>query len=295
MEPVLPVEEQDPARPARRSLQFQDLERVSYSADRLPKDFIENVLRAAARLWASANDVTLGNMSTPRQLPRDDWRCTARCHRCAMCVQGAGKVFAFTGCWARAGIFELSVHGAGACHGEPQKARKAKKHKDDEITIGQREQVVKAAEALLVTSRKATTAAVAIRMGPGIPRARIRTILRSHKRKYGAGTSEWTESQDTFEAFAATRDTEKLEFTYTSRPGASHEELAARVRVFILALRTPFQWVVRLTGFFEAARDLHSRHPDAIHVTSDFTFRLAIMGYSYGVLCTSTGIGSTVV
>ena len=92
----------------------------------------------------------------------------------------------------RAGIFELSVQGAGACHGEPQKARKAKKHKDDEITIGQREQVVKAAEALLVTSRKATTAAVAIRMGPGIPRARIRTILRSHKRKYGAGTSEWT-------------------------------------------------------------------------------------------------------
>lgn len=133
MEPVLPVEEQDPARPARRSLQFQDLERVSYSADRLPKDFIENVLRAAARLWASANDVTLGNMSTPRQLPRDDWRCTARCHRCAMCVQGAGKVFAFTGCWARAGIFELSVQGAGACHGEPQKARKAKKHKDDEL------------------------------------------------------------------------------------------------------------------------------------------------------------------
>ena len=46
----------------------------------------------------------------------------------------------------------------------------------------------------------------------------------------------------------------------------------------------PLRWVAQLTGFLDQLQSLASES-SKIFITPDFTFRLTVMNYSYGILC----------
>ena len=62
----------------RRRLEYQEVERVGFGSDDLPKRDAD-CLRAAARKWAKSASLVLGSFSSPSLTPDDAWTCSSLC------------------------------------------------------------------------------------------------------------------------------------------------------------------------------------------------------------------------
>ena len=165
-------------------------------------------------------------------------------------------------------VYKLSVVKAGSCAGALRRARAARRHTSDEPTVEDRRHVLECYDHFLQTQRKPTAAAIVKRLesaGSSVAAARVRAIIRNRRRAEGSSTRVFRESEEAFQQFADTVPREDMFFRHVQGQ--------------------PFQWVVTLTGFFDK---LQSLVPDKIIVTADFTFRMAVMGYSYGILSVSS-------
>ena len=184
----------------RRNLEYTEIYQRSLATDDLALDASQqDLLRAAARKWASKNKWELGSFSLVTFTPTDEWLCSALCYMHVECHSRSGSSFRFTG-RLNDGVYRLRVEQAGKCGPTQHKARAAKRFSADVITVEDRRAVVDCAEQLMASSRKATTAAVVKRLaadGRSLPTALVRAILR-WMRKQGAATKQFRESQLTF-------------------------------------------------------------------------------------------------
>lgn len=252
--------------PKRRQLSYQEVDRKTYSKDRLPAVFIEESLRDAGRLWASEQrpKVLLGDFTTPRRTPCDTWCTSAKCFVHTDCYNNAGKIFRFTGCYDDNYIFHLTVESAGACSGAVRTARAAPVHQADAVDVMQRQDVLAAAGDLLVAGKPPTPRAVAMRLGKDVAGTSIRRILRARRKALGKMTEEWRESAATFREYAHSCGEEELTFTHIQDPPV-------------------FQWVALLNGFVQRMVALIREQECEFCLTGDFTFRMEHMGYAYGL------------
>ena len=250
----------------RRNLEYTEIYQGSLATDDLALDASQqDLLRAAARKWASKSKWELGSFSSVTFTPTDEWLCSALCYMHVECHSRSGSSFRFTG-RLNDGVYRLRVEQAGECGPTQRKARAAKRFNADEITVEDRRAVVDCAEQLMASFRKATTAAVVKRLaadGRSLPTARVRAILR-WMRKQGTATKQFRESQLIFAKFVTSVDTADMNFTFRQEQ--------------------PFRWVAQLTGFLDQLQSLASEN-SKIFITADFTFRLTVMNYSYGILC----------
>ena len=258
--------QQSPRR--RRSLSFSFLNRVTVAAENLPAS-PGLALRQGAQTWASEQQLVLGTWSSPREMPDDSFRVTARCHRHESCYNNEGRLYEFKGTVSDQ-ILQFSVSTHGDCAGEERIARaRPSGPLEDQLTKYEIAQVNKAADELLEKGLSASTAAVKIRLRKDkldLPAQGIRSILKARNQKLANGTTKkFSESESQFEAFVGSLDTDKL-------------------CVKFMQYTPYFAYVALLMSFFDKMVQMN---PERIYICSDFAFKVEVMNYSYGVICTS--------
>ena len=84
-------------------------------------------------------------------------------------------------------VYSLQVGADGICdEASPRAAREARRYKEDEISVEDRLSIVRQAEYLLSTGRKATSSSVAMRLqNKELPASKIKYILRHGRRTLG--------------------------------------------------------------------------------------------------------------
>ena len=261
-----------PPKRTRRQLQYVKYDAVNFDGDSLAlHESCARVLRSAARKWAETRSFVIGTFSNPAITPTDEWQCSCLCHAHETCHASQGTCYRFSGI-LDGSVYRLRVEKAGQCGETPRKNRAAatKLYKDDQPTAAERLRVLQARKELLSTLRKATPGAVVKRLearNVSVAAVRVKAILRAAKKdpdKLG-----FVESQESFEEFIETI------------PDMS----------FVHVQKEPFQWVCTLPAFMDSLQELAcsaSPSPSGgkIFITADFTFRLAVMGYSYGIVST---------
>ena len=162
----------------RRQFSWHALQPLSFGSDQIASRNEQDTLRKAARLWAQQQHEVVGTLSTPRLLP-------GRCHKHNHCFYVTGKTFRFIGSWdADRSAYSLQVGVDGICdEASPRAAREARRYKEDEISVEDRLSIVRQAEYLLSTGRKATSSSVAMRLqNKEVPASKIKYILRHGRR-----------------------------------------------------------------------------------------------------------------
>ena len=179
----------------RRHLEYTEIYQGSLATDDdLALDASQqDLLRAAARKWASKNKWELGSFSSVTFTPTDEWLCSALCYMHVECHSRSGSSFRFTG-RLHDGVYRLRVEQAGECgrHGAKQELQSASMQMRL-ITVEDRRAVVDCAEQLMASFRKAVKRLAAD--GRSLPTARARDSPMDAQQQQGTATKQFRESQ----------------------------------------------------------------------------------------------------
>ena len=230
------------------------------------------VIRQAARRWSKVRGEKLGQFRTPRLLPSMEYETTANCAVHEGCHSGAGLVWRFRGRWETETTYKLHVSYADDHSGDVRAKTRSAKASSPTLSVQDHQHVIEAAEFLLMHGMKPTPSAVAVRLkAAGHDRVAdkpMRSVLQWRHRNFGDATSEFLRSEEQFESFASqymNPDVGPIAFSFLD------------VRAF--------SWVVLCVSFFDLLQEQHDAGLLEIFcLTSDFTFNLEWMGFSYGII-----------
>ena len=164
-------------------------------------------------------------------------------------------------------ILELKVSRAGECKGPDRIARATRSGPlKEQPTTEERALVLSIADEIMEKCLKPTPRAVRFRLKKkqrDVAMERIRSILRARRRAHGNSTQKFRESvKDVQECV------DKLD--------------PARLVVKFLQFAPWFGYVALMMPFIFRMRELQ---PSRICLAADFTFRVELLGYVYGLIC----------
>lgn len=161
----------------------------------------DQLLRWAVRKYVACQKLKL-ELRSPQPKP-DSWVIVGRCSRCE------NRTFhcKFSGRLTNDHVYKVAVSTSGECTGPEKVIRRQVRCPSGQPTERTRRQVLEAVEDIKASGLAATPTSVSQRLPPKLLSAKaLASILRWHRKKYGASTHRFASSVNDFAAFAASRE-----------------------------------------------------------------------------------------